>query len=131
MKGLDTNVLVRYLTDDDEDQAAKAARYIARATARGGRCYVSPIVLCELVWVLRDAYGHSRTEVATTIEQILATVQFEIGGRDLAREALAGYSSGAGDFADYLIGAFGRDAGCEETATFDRRLRPASGFRLL
>jgi predicted nucleic-acid-binding protein len=131
VKGLDTNVLVRYLTEDEDDQARRAARYIASTTARGQRCFIGPVVLCELVWVLRDAYDYSKAEVVTTLDQILATVQFEIGSKDLVRQALDAYRSGPGDFADHLIGAIGQQAGCDETATFDRRLRSIAGFRLL
>ena len=131
MRGLDTNVLVRYLTQDDEAQAAKAGRYISALVQRGERAFIGPVVLCELVWVLRDAYNTSRPELIRTLEQVLDTTQFEIGSKDLVRQALDAYRTGRADFADYVIGAVATEAGCEETATFDRRLRNAAGFRVL
>ncbi len=131
MIGLDTNVLVRYLTQDDQAQARKVDVVIAESVARGERCVIDPIVLCELIWVLRDAYRTSKADLVKTLDQILATQQFQITEKDRVREACEAYRVGRADFADYLIGTSNRDAGCSETATFDRRLRGASAFRVL
>jgi predicted nucleic-acid-binding protein len=129
--GLDTNVLVRYLTQDDADQARRANACMADLTARGARCFIGPIVLCELAWVLREAYGHGKGELLKTIDLILATKQFDIGDKDVVRAALESYRAGRADFADYVIGEGHRADGCDETVTFDRRLRGAAGFRTL
>ena len=131
MIGLDTNVLVRYLTQDDEGQAGKADAVIGGAVARGERCVIGPVVLCELVWVLRDAYDTAKNEIVSTLDRILATQQFEITDKDRVREALEAYRAGRADFADYVIGASNQHAGCAETVTFDRQLRGAAGFRVL
>ena len=131
MIGLDTNVLVRYLTQDDPDQTRRANTIVANSVASGERCFLGPIVLCELTWVLREGYGTSKADLIRTLDLILATRQFEIGGKDLVREALEAYRAGRADFADYLIGATHRQEGCTETVTFDRRLRGAAGFRVL
>ena len=74
MIGLDTSVLVRYLTEDDPAQARRAAACIESATARGRRCFIGPIVLCELSWVLRGAY--EECDLLDTLERLLATSQF-------------------------------------------------------
>jgi predicted nucleic-acid-binding protein len=129
--GLDTNILARYLTQDDLAQSRRANTVIAEAARRGDRCAINDIVLCELVWVLRDAYGFDRGTVVTTLEKILDTAQFVIEDRDLARRALADYRQGPGDFSDYLIGWHNRQAGCSETATFDRALGRSELFRLV
>ena len=131
MIGLDTNVLARYLTQDDPAQSRRASAVIADATRRGDRCVIDVIVLCELVWVLREAYGFDRGTVVTTLEKILDTGEFVIEDRDLARRTLADYRRGPGDFSDYLIGWRNRQAGCSETATFDRGLRRSELFRLV
>ena len=131
MTGLDTNILVRYLTQDDAAQARRANTIVAESTGRGERCFIGSVVLCELTWVLREAYGHTKAELVKALELILATRQFEIGEKDLVRDALAAYREGRADFADYLIGASHRHAGCEETVTFDRRLQAADGFRVV
>jgi predicted nucleic-acid-binding protein len=129
--GLDTNVLARYLTEDDPVQSRRAADLIRTVTIRGGRCYISAIVLCELAWVLRRAYRVSQRDLVETLDRILATTQFVIGDKDLVRQGLDAYRAGRADFADYVIGAVHADAGCAKTATFDRRLRGAGGFQVI
>lgn len=131
MIGLDTNVLVRYLTQDDPGQSRRANAVVAEASASGQRLYLTAVVLCELVWVLRGAYELDRASVAAALERIMATVQFEIEQKDVMYDALADYQAGAGDFADYVIGRRGREAGCDHTATFDRRLKASGLFRTL
>jgi predicted nucleic-acid-binding protein len=129
--GLDTNVLVRYLTQDDPRQSRRAAALVAEAVADGQRLFVSALVLCELVWVLRGAYSLDRSTIALALDRILATAQIEVDQKDVVRAALEDYREGAGDFADYVIGRRGREAGCEKTATFDGRLKRSELFRLL
>lgn len=131
MTGLDTNVLVRYLTEDDPVQSKRAADLISSATTRGERCFISAIVLCELAWVLRGAYRVTQADLILTIDRILGTTQFVIGDKDVVRRALDGYRSGRADFADYVIGALHLDAGCRRTVTFDRRLRGDAAFQVL
>jgi predicted nucleic-acid-binding protein len=129
--GLDTHVLVRYLTEDDPVQARKAAACINTTVQRGERCFVSPVVLCELSWVLLGAYEVSKADLLLTLDRLLATTQFSIGHKDLVRRAVEAYRSGRADFADYVIGAMNHEAGCPLTATFDRRLRNDPRFQLL
>jgi predicted nucleic-acid-binding protein len=131
MIGLDTNVLVRYLTLDDAAQARRASALITESTSGGARCYLSPVVLCELTWVLREAYDRTKPDLLSTLDLLLSTRQFEIGDKDLVRDAVEAYRAGRADFADYLIGAMSRRDGCAETVTFDRRLRDAAGFRVI
>ncbi len=131
MKGVDTNVLVRYLTEDDVVQARRAAAWIATTVARGERCFLSSVVICELSWVLRRAYRVSKADLLLTLDRLLATSQFVIGDKDVVRAAVEGYRSGPAEFADYLIGLSHRDAGCDRTATFDRRLRGSAVFQVL
>ncbi len=131
MTGLDTNVLVRYLTQDDPAQSRKANALVADIVAAGDRCFLGVIVLCELVWVLRGAYGLDKATVLLTLDRILATAQLDVDEKDLVRRAAEDYRNGRGDFADYLIGHRNREAGCATTATFDRRLRGSEVFRVL
>ena len=122
MIGLDTNVLVRYLVEDDEQQAARAAALIEDAVRRGEKLFVASIVLCEVVWVLKVAYGRTRGDIAKALGAILRTAQFVIQDIESAYRALACYESGPGDFADYLIAEQAVEAGCEKLATFDKKL---------
>ena len=131
MNGLDTNVLARYLTEDEPVQSKRAADWIGTITARGERCFISAIVLCELAWVLRSAYRVSQGDLILTLDRILGTTQFIVGDKDIVRRALDQYRAGRADFADYVIGALHQDAGCRKTVTFDRRLRGHQAFQVL
>ena len=129
MKGLDTNVLVRFLTADDRTQSAASKKVIESFEATGERLHVSPVVLVELVWVLRGArYNLPREAIATALDGLLATEVFEIADRDLVRRAVNRYRSGPADFSDNLIGELDQRAGCVSTLTFDRTLARAEGF---
>jgi len=132
LRGLDTNVLLRFLTGDDPAQAELVGDLFAEAERAGERFFVSVVALCELSWTLRgQPYGLDRGEIAAVLERILGTRLFEVQDRGLVRRALAEFRPGRADFADYLIGRQSLEAGCAETITFDRKLRRASGFSLL
>lgn len=126
MRGLDTNVLVRYLTQDDPEQSRRAARYIEADT-----CFINSIVLCELVWVLESAYDYPRPVIAEVLEKIFMTGGFQVEDRDMAWSALGDYRRTRADFADCLITRRNRAAGCEETGSFDKNVKGVTDFRLL
>ncbi|MBI4276917.1 MAG: type II toxin-antitoxin system VapC family toxin [Armatimonadetes bacterium] len=131
MKGIDTNILVRYLTRDEPAQWARAQRYIQDTGAAGEQCLINVIVLCETVWILRSFYGVQRDTIAAVLEKILTARQFEVEDKDLAWAALREYRATGADFADCLIGQRNRMAGCDETATFDKALRHLEHFKVL
>lgn len=130
MTGLDTNVLVRFLTRDDAVQARRAEALIGELAARGEPARIDGIVLCELAWVLEGAYGLARGEIAAALDALLDAAAFAIEDRDLVRDATARYRAGRGGFSDHLIGLRNRRAGCAKTATFDRALRTSPDFVL-
>ncbi len=131
MSGLDTNVLVRYLVGDDEKQAQKASACIRVIAASGKSCFISSIVLCELVWVLESAYDYEKNEIGDVLDKLLITKQFEIENKDIVRQAIHDYKAGDGDIADYLIGRFNQDKGCDITYTFGRALKGCPLFAVL
>ena len=131
MKGLDTNVLVRYLTLDDDAQAGKATEVIESAARSGEPLFVSQVVLCETVWVLEAAYRLGRAEVLSALEAILRTAQMSFEDKDVLWQALADYRAGRGDFADHVIGRGGAAAGCATTVTFERELSESPLFEVL
>lgn len=119
MLGVDTNVLVRFFTRDDQAQFEEAQRLVAGA-GEGG-LYIDPIVLVEFNWVLRRVYGMTRKEVFLVLDGLFEAREFTIGDRDLAREALQAAVTTGADYADALIAAMHQKAGCRSTATFDER----------
>lgn len=131
MNGVDTNVLVRYLTQDDPGQAAKVGVLMAEVEAADDRLFVSGVVLCELVWVLETAYRLRRREVAAALQEILAVRHLEFEDKDLLRLALEDYRASRADFADCVIGRLSSRAGCTTTWTLDRGTRGLPWFRLL
>jgi predicted nucleic-acid-binding protein len=131
IRGVDTNVIVRYLTQDDLAQARKANGMIEGTLAKGGSCYVSVVVLCEIAWVLRGAYGFGKSAVQLALDRILDTSGFLVEDRDLVRDALEEFRRGRGDFADYVMGVRNRSAGCATTVTFDRTLKGSELFSVL
>lgn len=131
MKALDTNVLVRYLTQDDAEQTPVARRVIDDALDAGESLYVSAVVLCEIVWVLESAYGLGTERVAAAVEGLLRSAQLRYEHPARLWRALAAYRDGRGDFADHLIGLDGLDAGASTTFTFDRALPRSDLFTLL
>ena len=131
MIGIDTNVLVRYLTQDDAAQARRVDAFVSEMREGGEQVHIDDIVLCELVWVLRGAYRLSKPTVASALDKIVSTVLFSFDDRDLLRGALDEYREGAGDFADYVIGRRNTRAGCQQTVTFDRSLGDSPSFSLL
>ncbi len=126
MIGIGTNILVRYLTQDDEVQWQQAATLIQKQQP----CFVSNIVLCELVWVLTgNCYGYSKAEIASVLEAMLHSTAFVFENRSTADRALQQYKQGRADFSDYLIGAVSQQVGCSDTWSFDSKLKGQEGFR--
>jgi predicted nucleic-acid-binding protein len=128
--GLDSNVLVRYLTQDDAVQSKKADQLIEKALSAGDPLYLNQIVICEVSWVLGSAYGYGMSELADTIEKILTAAQFAFEDKNSLWQALAAFRTSGSDFADCLIGARNFGAGCVTTLTFDKRAGRLPQFSL-
>ncbi len=131
MIALDTNILVRVVTQDDAAQAARAQGLLEDALRGGETCFLSDPVLCELEWVLDSCYGASRHEILATVQELYAKPQFEFEDRKVVRRAMIAYEAGKGELSDYLIGAKAQVRGARSTYTFDRGLRNQEGFTIL
>ena len=131
MIGIDTNVLARYIVQDDPEQAEAAVRLIeGRCTPRSPG-YVSVPVLMELAWVLTAAYRYEKPIVASVIHQILRTTEFLVEDRETTWSALREFEAGAADFADCLIAHRNHARGCSKTCTFDRKAARGRYFSLV
>ena len=131
MKGLDTNILVRHLVQDDPVQSKKATQFILATCTRKSPGVINRIVLCELVWVLESAYDFPRRQIADVLEKVLMTNQFWIEDVSSAWIALRGYRDGPADYSDYFLARVNRELGCTKTITFDKQAGKAEGFELL
>lgn len=131
MIALDTNVVIRFLTQDDEKQSPIATRFISSLT-REKPGFVSSIVLAEIAWVLSRAYKASRQDIAKAVEGLLRSTELIIENTEAAYRALGVYqASTSAEFADALIAQTAALAGAGETVTFDRSAAAALGMRLL
>lgn len=131
MIGLDTNILVRYLTQDDPIQSSQATEFIERRLTEANPGFVSVVAIVELVWVLDRAYGFSPPEIAVAVERMLQVEALEIEREQEVFTAMIALKQGLGSFADALIAELCRSAGCVHTVTFDRKAARLSGFELL
>lgn len=127
--GLDTNVIIRYLTQDDPAQSAAAARLIESLSSTSPG-FISIVVVVELVWVLQACYRAERGEVARVLEKLLRSRELVVEQAELAWQALHRFSAGRADFADCLIERTARTAGCDHVMTFDRQAA-AAGMKLI
>lgn len=130
MIAIDTNVLVRFLTRDDPEQAARVRTLFATLTAENPALVCREVVL-ELVWVLGYSYNFSRTEIAGALEGLLAAVELEVEDADVVSSALRDYVSEAADFADLMILGATRKHGATPLVTFDARVARMNGVKLV
>jgi len=128
--GLDSNILIRYLTQDDPTQSAKATEIIERRLTEENPGFVSIVAMAEIVWVLDRAYGLSDRQIARTVERMLQAEVFVVENEQEVFTAMIALKQGRGSFADALIVEIGTRAGCGHTLTFDRKALRLSGFRL-
>jgi predicted nucleic-acid-binding protein len=130
MIGLDTNVLVRYLAQDDPEQSKQATDMIERRLTEAEPGFVSIVAVVELVWVLDRAYGLGDREIAAAVERMLQAETLVVESEQAVFSATIALREGWGSFADALIAALGAKAGCAHTVTFDRKALRLPGFRL-
>jgi len=131
MIGLDTNILVRYLTQDDPVQSAKASEILERRLTLRNPGYISVIAIVETVWVLDRAYGLTAREIAAAVERMLQVEVLVIESEQEVFSAMVALKQGRGSFADALIAGLGARAGCTRTLTFDRKATRLAGFQLV
>ena len=131
MVGIDTNALVRYLAQDGPKQSAVATRFIEGRLSVENPGFVSPVTLCELVWMLAESYAADRKRIREIVEGLLATKQLVIERSELVWKSLRAWEGVPADFSDALIGQFALAHGAGKTVTFDRTATKLPGFELL
>ena len=134
MIGLDTNVLVRYLAQDDAKQSALATRLIEKRLSTKNPGFVSLIVLIELCWVLEQKYGAAQSEIGDTIGEMPIAARFQFQERDAVQAAQNAWhrrkAAGVG-LPDFLIAELARRSECEAVVTFDKGAVSSTGMSLL
>ncbi len=131
MIAIDTNILIRHLTQDDLEQAKIVEQIFDIYADSPNSIFINNIVMCELIWVLERGYKYKRAEIAEVIKQILSTEEFSFENRKLLWLALGQYNSNQLDFADALMGEVNKEFGRTKTITFDQTPRKAHNFTLV
>jgi predicted nucleic-acid-binding protein len=130
MIGLDTNVLVRYIMQDDPKQSPKANKLIESLDSDNPG-YITMVSVVELYWVLTTSYALTGRQVSQALEAILRTKQFLVERADQVMRALRVFGEGKTDFADCLIERSSAGAGCMQTVTFDVGASQHAGMTLI
>ena len=131
MIGLDTNILVRYLAQDDPVQSPKATALIEQRLTEENPGFLSVVAMVETAWVLARAYGLADDEIAAAIERTLQADVLVVENEQEVFTAMIALKEGHGSFADALIGGLGARAGCTHTLTFDQKASRLAGFELV
>jgi predicted nucleic-acid-binding protein len=129
--GLDTNVVVRYLAQDDARQSATATRFMEKSLSAEEPGFISLIVLVEVVWVLASSYSMVRSQIAEVVEALLTTEQLRIESAEFVWRAKRRFTESKADFSDALIAECASAVGCRKIVTFDRGATTSAGFELL
>ena len=120
MIALDTNILVRYITQDDEVQSKASEELLAKYDGENLSIFINNTVLCELVWVLERGYKYSKEQIASTMRIIFSTTEFAFEHHNILWLALEDYENNKADFADCLIAQVNNHHGFKKTYTFDK-----------
>jgi len=129
--GLDTNVVIRYLVQDDKKQSASATHFIEKTLSTDTPGYINHVTLCEITWVLQRCYGVTKPALKKILESLLSTKQLLVENVEVAWKALRTFDANRAEFCDVLIGQANAHAGCEYTVTFDKKAAALPGYQIL
>ena len=131
MIGVDTNILVRYVTRDDPVWTAPAIRFIDEVCTPDNPAYINTMVLAETVWVLRRRSDFNRQRLVDFVQGLLDSDSVVLAGRDAVENALTSFAKGPAGFADYLVLELNKQAGAVPTYTIDFDASRGKGFQAL
>jgi predicted nucleic-acid-binding protein len=130
MIGLDINVLVRYLVQDEPKQSSKATKFI-ESLSDGNPGFISLVSIIELVWVMQDCYSATKEATIIILDALLRVKTLRIQNAEVVMKAARSYAHSTADFADCLIERSGHYAGCSQTVTFDVKAAKTAGMQLI
>ena len=132
MVGIDTNVLIRYLLQDDAEQSVVANEFFETKISALEKGFVCSVVLCEVVWVLRRSYAVERHAIAEILSRLLSLDRIEVEHEECAIRAVSDFAEGTADFSDYYLARVNKEKHhAATTVTFDKNAAQSDLFRLL
>ena len=129
MIGIDTNVLVRFIVQDEPKQSKIATKLIETSLSATNKGFISSVVLCEVVWVLKRLYRQPKDRLLLVVRTILEAEVFEVEHRDCAWRAYYDYDEGLADFSDYYLARINKTYGASFTVTFDEKAQKHRLFK--
>jgi predicted nucleic-acid-binding protein len=130
MTGLDTNVVVRYIMQDDARQSPLATQLIESMSVETPG-FITLVSVIELVWVFESVYQLNKHQVVQALEGVLSTKELVVERAEIVWKAVRLFQAGPADFADCLIERSATAAGCVRTMTFDREAVKGCGMVLV
>lgn len=130
MIGLDTNVLVRYVAQDDVKQSPKATALI-ESLSDDNKGFICMVSIVEMVWVMQGCYQATKDEIVAILEKLLRIQTILVENAEVVLKAVHAYSNSTADFADCLIERSAHNANCTDTMTFDGKAAKTAGMRLI
>ncbi len=131
MIGLDTNVILRYLLQDDPKQTRQVNQIVDRQLSEQNPGFINLVTVLEVVWVLRSLLKQNSSQIASHLENLLSADSLEVQNEQQVFEAVFALKRGAGEFEDALIGALNAWTGCSRTLTFDRKAARLPHFQAI
>jgi predicted nucleic-acid-binding protein len=131
VKALDTNILVRFLIQDDVNQANKVIQLFTKAEQNNEPLFIPLLVVLEVIWVLQSAYRVSRQDIVLAISNLLQMQVFEFENQGTLRDFIISANKNSSDLSDLLISQSAFSASCETTLTFDKKASRFELFTLL
>lgn len=131
MIGIDANVLLRHILGDDPRWSDRASRFLSDFCSPERPAYINPVVLAEVLWVLRRRPGSDREKLALIVESFLTDENLVVGSREAVVSALEAFRKGPAGFVDYLNAALNAEADAVPTYTIDRKALKRAPFAAL
>jgi len=120
MIGLDTNIVIRYLTQDDEIQSKIVKNFIETELSEQ-QGFITTVSLIEMVWILESCYKQPKSAIVRILESLLATTQFAIESSEIIHVAVKRFSKGNADFNDAVMAVTAEKVGCTKVVSFDKK----------
>ena len=130
MKGIDTNILIRFLTGDDELQSKRVYNIFKKAESEKKEFFVPLLVILELIWVLESVYEIARTEILDSISELILMPILKFEHQSALQQFTHSAQDNRYDLSDILIANSAKAQGCETVITFDKKASQSNLFEL-